>query len=68
VLKMITSFEKVTGLKLPYKITDRRPGDIEQVWADTRKANRTLGWKAEYSIDDALLSAWNWEKRYRKSH
>ncbi len=68
VLEMITSFEKVTGLKLPYKITDRRPGDIEQVWADTRKANRTLGWKAEYSIDDALLSAWNWEKRYRKSH
>ena len=68
VLEMITSFEKVTGLKLPYKITGRRSGDIEQVWADTRLANRTLGWKAEHSIEDALLSAWKWEKKYRKSH
>ncbi len=68
VLEMITSFEKATGLKLPYKITGRRPGDIEQVWADTGLANKTLGWKAEHSIGDALLSAWNWERKYRESH
>jgi UDP-glucose 4-epimerase len=68
VLEMINSFEKVTGLKLPYKITGRRPGDIEQVWADTKLANQILGWKTEHSTDDALLTAWNWEKRYRESH
>ncbi len=68
VLDMITSFEKVTGLRLSYKIAGRRPGDIEQVWADTRLANKTLGWKAEHSIKDALLSAWNWEKKYRERH
>ncbi len=68
VLEMIKSFEKATGIKLPYKITGRRPGDIEQVWADTGLANKTLGWKAEHSIGDALLSAWNWERKYRESH
>ncbi len=68
VLEMISLFENVTGLKVPYKITGRRPGDIEQVWADTGLANKTLGWKAMHSIEDALLSAWNWEKKYRKNH
>lgn len=68
VLEMIASFERATGIKLPYKITGRRPGDIEQVWADTRLANKTLGWKTELSIEDALLSAWNWEKKYREDH
>lgn len=68
VLEMIASFEKVSGLKFKHRIGERRPGDIEQVWADTRLANKTLGWKAEYSIDEAMLSAWNWEKRYRNSH
>jgi len=61
VLEVIASFEKVSGRKLPYEITARRPGDIEQVWADTCRANEVLGWTAKRSLDDALESAWRWE-------
>ena len=66
VLEVVKTFEKVTGIKLNYKITDRRSGDIEQVWADTSLANAELAWKTEKSLKEALLSAWNWEKKYRK--
>jgi UDP-glucose 4-epimerase len=65
VLEVIKSFEKVSGTALNYKITDRRPGDVERVWADCTKANSVLGWKTEKSLEQALLSAWNWEKYYR---
>ena len=43
----------------------RRAGDVEQVWADTRFANDVLGWKAESTLEETILSAWNWEKHYR---
>ncbi len=62
VMEVIKSFEKVSGLKLKYQILDRRPGDVEKVWADTTLANTELGWKAEKDLDDMTLSAWNWEK------
>ena len=62
VLDVIKSFEKVTGEKLNYKIVPRRPGDVEKVWANTKFANDELGWKAEKTLDEMMLSAWNWEK------
>ena len=62
VLEVIKSFEKVSGVDLPYKITDRREGDITAAYADTSKANDVLKWKAEFSLDDALASAWKWQK------
>lgn len=65
VMEVVRSFEKVTGVKLNYKIKGRRAGDVEQVWADATSANNELGWKAKRSLDEALLSAWNWEKKYR---
>jgi UDP-glucose 4-epimerase len=65
VLELIRAFEKATGVKVNYKIVPRRPGDIEQVWADTKLANEELGWKAETSLEDTLQSAWNWEKNCR---
>lgn len=65
VLEIVNSFEKVTGVKLNYKIVGRREGDIEQIYADTEKGNKELGWKAQHSLDETLLSAWNWEKRIR---
>jgi UDP-glucose 4-epimerase len=68
VLEMVNTFQKVTGVKLNYKIVGRRSGDVEQVWADTRFANRELGWKAESTLEETLLSAWNWEKYYRKNN
>ncbi len=65
VLEIVKTFEKVTGLRLNYKIADRRAGDVEQVWADTSFANTELGWNTQLSLSDSLLSAWNWEKKYR---
>jgi UDP-glucose 4-epimerase len=64
VLEVIRSFEKISNIKLPYKIVDRRAGDVEKIWADTRLANEVLGWKAEKGLDEMMLSAWNWEQRY----
>lgn len=61
VLEIIKSFEKVSGIKLNYKIVGRREGDIEKVWADPSFSNAELGWKAEKSIDETMLSAWKWE-------
>ncbi len=66
VLEVIKSFEKVSGQKLNYKIVERRAGDVEQVYADTTFANQELGWKAEKSLDEMMLSAWNWEKKLRQ--
>jgi UDP-glucose 4-epimerase len=63
VLELITTFEKVTGVKLNYRIVGRRAGDTEQVWADTSFANNELGWKTLSTLEETLLSAWNWEKR-----
>jgi len=65
VFEMIRAFEKATNVKVNYKIIGRRPGDVEQVWADTSYANKELGWKAEISLEDTLLSAWKWEQYYR---
>jgi UDP-glucose 4-epimerase len=65
VLEIVKGFEKVTGVKLNYKIVDRRAGDIEKIWADTTYANEELGWKAETRLEETLLSAWNWEKNVR---
>ncbi len=65
VLEVVKTFEKVTGVPVNYKIVGRRAGDIISVWADTTKANEVLGWKAGTSLEDTLLSAWNWEKKLR---
>ena len=65
VLELITTFERVNGLKLPYKITGRRPGDVPAVWADTSVANEVLGWKATRTLDETLRAAWEWEKHVR---
>ncbi len=66
VLEVVNSFQETTGVKLNYKIVGRRPGDVVAVYADTQKANKELGWKAERSMEEALQSAWKWEKKIRK--
>ncbi|NER09559.1 UDP-glucose 4-epimerase [Muriicola jejuensis] len=65
VLEVIRSFERVSGSKLNYKVVDRRAGDVIQAYADTSRANRILGWKAESTLDDAMRSAWKWEQKIR---
>ena len=63
VLEMVQGFEKVTGVKLNYRIVDKRSGDVEQIYADTTKANEVLGWNSHLTIEDSLLDAWNWQKQ-----
>lgn len=63
VLEVINSFQNATGQKLNYQITQRREGDITAAYADTQKANQDLGWKAIQTLDEALSSAWKWEKK-----
>jgi UDP-glucose 4-epimerase len=62
VMEVIKSFEKVSGQKLNYKIAPRREGDVIQAYADTTKSNIELGWRSELTLDDAMLSAWKWQK------
>lgn len=66
VLEVVNAFEKTTHVKLNYQFVPRREGDIEQIWADTTVANNKLGWKAALTIEDMVLSAWNWEKQLSK--
>lgn len=66
VLEVISSFEKVSGKPFPYKIVDRREGDVTMAYASTDKANTVLGWKTASSLDQAMESAWKWEQRVRK--
>ncbi len=65
VLEVIQSFDRVSGKKLPYKIVARRQGDVVQAYADTSKANKVLGWKSKSTLDEAMKSAWDWEKKVR---
>ncbi len=65
VLQVINAFEKASGQKLPYKLADRRKGDVVEAFADTRKANTVLGWKATSTLDEAVASAWKWEQKIR---
>jgi len=67
VFEAIKSFERVSGLKLKYKVTGRRAGDIEKIWADSSRANSELGWKTKSSLDESMRTAWEWEKTIRKS-
>ena len=66
VLQVIKSFEKVSNKKLNYIIGPKRKGDISQAYADTTKANIILNWKTELSLDQAILSAWEWEKKIQE--
>lgn len=65
VLELVEQFQKVTGVKLNYTIGARRPGDVEKVYADPARVNKALNWKTKYTAADALLHAWEWEKKIR---
>ena len=63
VLEIIASFEKVTGVKIPYKIVDRRPGDVDICYANPTKAKKELGWVASKGLEEMCLDAWRWQKQ-----
>ena len=63
VLDMIHAFEKACGKKLPYVIDGRRAGDIASCYASSEKAEKELGWKAEYNLEDMCASQWKWQSQ-----
>ncbi len=63
VLQVIHAFEKACGHEIPYQIDPRRPGDIAECWADPTKAERELGWKAKYGIEEMCRDSWNWQSK-----
>lgn len=63
VLDIVKAYEAATGVKINYKIVDRRPGDIDECYADSTKAYELLGWKAEYNIEDMCRDSYNWQSK-----
>lgn len=63
VLDMVKAFSRVTGRPVPYKIVDRRPGDLGTVYSSPDKSAQLLGWKAQYTLDDMCRDAWNWQSK-----
>jgi len=68
VLEMVEAFEKASGVKIPYEIVDRRPGDIAEIYANPSKAKKLLGWIAKRGINEMCESAWNWQKNNPKGY
>ena len=62
VLDVVKAFERVNGVKVPYSIKPRRPGDIATCYSDPSKAERELGWKAEFGLDEMVRDSWNWQR------
>lgn len=64
VLELVTAFEQANGLSIPYTITERRPGDLAECYADVEKAKRELGWVAKRGVLEMCQDAWRFEKSY----
>lgn len=68
VLEVIKNFEKASGKKIPYRITDRRAGDVPVCYADASLAKEELGWKAEYGIEEMCRDSWEWQYKNPKGY
>lgn len=68
VLDIVKNFEEATGVKIPYVIKDRRPGDIATCYSDAAKAKKELGWEAQYGIREMCADSWNWQKNNPKGY
>jgi UDP-glucose 4-epimerase len=62
VLDIVHNFEKATGIKIPYRIAQRRAGDIAVCYSNADKAKNELGWEAKYGILEMCRDSWNWQK------
>lgn len=62
VLEIVKAFEKASGVSIPYKVVERRPGDIAECWADPQKAKSELDWWATFQLEDMMRDTWNWQK------
>ena len=63
VLDVIHAFEKANGIRIPYEIGERRPGDVDANYSDPSKAWKELGWKTEKTLEDMCRDSWNWQKK-----
>jgi UDP-glucose 4-epimerase len=63
VLELVNAFQRATGVKIPYEITPRRPGDLAECWADPTKAQQVLGWHAEKTVEDMCADSWRWQSQ-----
>ena len=63
VLEVINVFEEVTGIKIPFQLADRRPGDVVEAWANPDFAKKLLKWEAKRELKEMLADAWNWQKK-----
>jgi UDP-glucose 4-epimerase len=63
VMEVVKAFEKVSGMKLNYRMAARRSGDVEKIFASTEKASRLLNWQTEKSLEEALADAWRWQQK-----
>ena len=63
VLEMVQAFEKASGVEIPYKIVDRRPGDIAKIYANASKAKELLNWEAKRDLFEMCKSSWNWQRK-----
>lgn len=63
VLDLVKAFERVNGVKIPYEIVARRPGDVAKCYADSTRANVELGWKAENGLEEMCRDAYRWQKK-----
>jgi UDP-glucose 4-epimerase len=61
VLQIISGFEDVTGISIPYRFAERRAGDVAECWADAGKAERELGWSAQRDLTQMLIDSWRWQ-------
>ncbi len=68
VLEVVSAFEKASGVKIPYKIEERRPGDIATCFSDPSKSQKELGWKAEKGIDDMCADSYRWQHNNPKGY
>ncbi len=63
VLEVIQTFEKVSGINIPFELADRRSGDTIEAWSNPSYAKKVLGWSAKHSLEDMLADAWNWQTK-----
>lgn len=61
VLELVQAFEQASGRNVPCQITDRRPGDVAEIWADPTRANQQLGWVAHRGLPEMCADAWRWQ-------
>lgn len=68
VLDVVNAFSKANDMEIPYQICDRRPGDIDEYFANPKKANDILNWKAEFDLFDMCRDSWNWQKNNKNGY